>query len=296
MVTEENSEGSWQNDPRQVDILPEVDSLPIINEGGEYVAHECPLGVAVVTHCCDLARGGKGRTHLAPICQLAGNVAREVKSGRNLQYIHLPNLGEDGFIDLGTIASADQGFVRLCKRESSVKDEESRHEVRQRIGRRFSRFAFPRGLNPVLAVLRKKVRDKAGKPDSNFGRVLDLLTTLRAEVAGCWNSAAPWDFTLLMVVEPGLLPSVEIGAEGSCDGSSVDVASTRILRAPVGTEEMALAWNQLAAALRTAMEEKSPGPAILRSLEVEVMDEDDLSYSRYRRTVGVDLDDLSEAP
>jgi hypothetical protein len=203
-------------------------------------------------------------------------------------------LGEDRFIDLGTIASADQGFARLRKKESSVKDEEARHGARQRIGRRFSRFAFPGELNPVLAVLQKKVRDKAGRPDSNFGQVLDLLTTLRAEVAGGWSSAAPWDFTLLMVVEPGLLPSAEIGAEESCDGSSVDAASSRILRAPAGTEEMALAWNQLAAVLRTAMEEKSPGPAILRSLGVEVMDGDDLSYSRYRRTVGVDLDDLSE--
>jgi hypothetical protein len=57
---------------------------------------------------------------------------------------------------------------------------------------------------------------------------------------------------------------------------------------------MALAWQQVTFAIRTVMGQKSPGPSVARSIDVEVTDEDDFSNGRYRTTVSVDLDDLSD--
>ncbi|MBN9100923.1 MAG: hypothetical protein J0I49_22845 [Pseudonocardia sp.] len=284
----EDSESA--GDPRQIDLVEEIKFLPVLTADGSVKMVPCPLGVAVVTQCCDLARGGKGHVHLAPIVALDPSLAREAETGRTPRYVPIPAT-EGRYIDLGTIGSAEHGLISAAERTPGTLSESDRHAVRQRVGRRFSRFAFPEELISTFGVLQKRVREKSGNLDSNFGGALEMLRTIRVESATGWDSEPPWDLTLVLVAEAGILPT-DIFSSCTPENLTVDSASFRVLKAALSSLDMADAWLQLGAALKRDLE-KQENTAI-SSIEVEVTDEDDFSYRRYRESISLDLDDLSE--
>jgi len=231
---------------------------------------------------------------LAPIVRLDDQTAREARRGRTLRYIELAKLGPDYFVDLGTVASAENGYVVAEQRTPGVDNDIARHELRQRIGRRYSRYAFPASLVPMFGTLQSKVRDKSDKTDSNFGRALDMLATIRVGVAGGWDSEPPWELNLILVVKDGYLPA-DPDPPQSLGNSEItlDAASDYVIRAPLATADALIGWHQLASTMRREVLKKSPGVGLVQELTVEVTDEADFSYLRLRRTVSLDLDDLS---
>ena len=67
---------------RQGDWLVGVSSLSVLNASGGVARQEAtPLGVVVLTQCCDLAKNDTGVLHVAPVVPLEGTVNRPGKVG-----------------------------------------------------------------------------------------------------------------------------------------------------------------------------------------------------------------------
>lgn len=286
--------GSPAMEPRQGDYLPDIRNLPILDAEGEVHLVSAPEGAVVITQCCDLARGGNGHAHLSPVTVLSGDKAAFARSGRIPRFVPIPELGPNRFVDLGTACSAKNELLGKTTRTEAIVDDQSRHKFGQRIGRRFSRFALPDELNPMLQPLKELVRKKAGKSSSPFGQVLDHLATVRLGVEGGWGSAPPWELTLLLVLEDGRLPTLATTPANSTQRTSQDVTESAktILELNEGDPRLWDSWQSLADALVDDMRKERP-PTVV-DIQAEVLDENDLTWARYRRTVGVDLEDLSE--
>lgn len=293
-------------EPRQGDYLSEIRELPILNARGEVDFVSTPHGVVVITQCCDLARGGKGYAHVAPVVILSGDEAAGAKSGRSPRFVWIPRLGENHFVDLGTICSVENGLLKNTTRRKFLPDDWARHMFGRRVGRRFSRFAVPDEFSPMLQRLKDLVRRKYGRSGSSFGQALEQLAHLQLEVLneGGWKSKPPWDLTLLLIVKKNRLPTLPMAPDGSTapDGSAqrdpqnITDSANAILRLKEGDPLLWDAWqsfgDSLVDKLKGDGEWEDCCPMVV-GMQAEVLDEGDVLLSRSDSSVDIDLADLS---
>jgi len=279
---------------RQGDWLTGIDRLAIMTGESNSRSHNTAHGAAVVTQCCDLARNTCDVVHLAPIEKLQGADQRDALSGRTSRYAHIAG---DFFADLSIVVSVSRSLadtVTVARRMTVVE----RTTFAERVMRRFGRFAYPDELHPVLEPLKRKVRSKAQK-DGSIADALARVATLRLECEPDWDTAEGLTLTLLVVVEADYLPSVPMeyihAAGDTSPPPDLAAAADAILRAAphdlVTIEHWQVFGRALAALLEHGREKAAPG--LVANVEVEVMRTDELTYERFRRSVDLDLDDLS---
>jgi hypothetical protein len=210
----------------------------------------------------------------------------------------MAHVGQNIFADLGNIQGISRKRLSILTSQP-LPDERSRVEFQARISRRFSRFAFPNELHPILRPLQEQIRSKAPKTTSPIGQALERVATFRMEVEASWEKP-PFDLTLIMVVRDGFLPSVDDDFVpdsqllGSLDGRSASQLAQRILDEQGMSAGLVTLWNAFARSLASLMlkDLQVPGP-VVSSLSTDVLLEDDLSYARFSRSADIDLDDLS---
>lgn len=288
----------------QGDHLPEVTHLHRIRDDGVLELVPTPQGVVVLTQDCDLAQEGHGDVHLSPLVKLADSEARDAKAGRTSRYIEATALDGDNFVDLGLIGCASQDFVRRSKRTQSMLLASDPQALGRRVARRFSRFACPDALYPVINPLRSRVRDKAGRGGSALGRVLSQVETLRLESGTGWETQSSWNLLLLIVLKDGNL-STNYSTAGDVPnptstadaGASISSLAEQLDHSTIGSPEHGALWDALGKALVAEMTSKGAAAvgSITFSVESEVMDTTDFSFARYLRSVDLDLDNLSPA-
>jgi hypothetical protein len=284
-------------DPRQSDYLADVREIYFVGEADKPLVIPTPLGVVLLTQCCDLARGGNGEAHVAKVVRLSGVDAANAKSGRTPRFIELNGLPEsDLFADLGHVGGMTNRAVLAHSRRPAVPPHE-RYLLGQRVARRFGRFAYPDEVQPLLSWIVNRIRSKAKSERSPLGRLLGRVATIRIENEGGWD-AGPWSLTLVLVLEDGELPTLsgDPTGRGASETTPAGMAAiaTLITDLGPGASELANLWLAFCEAFAT---EALVGSRISRDIVseflVEAVEESEFSYARYRRSTDLDVDHVS---
>lgn len=276
--------------PRQGDYFPHVRRLHRGKCRFRRNTLRTPLGVVLVTQCCDAARPDKGEFQVAPVVALDRSEHPMLR--RSSRYFELPHTEAGMFADLGHIA----GMARRELKGESVRLEttQQRLDLQATLRRRFGRFAFPEPLNPVLSALRQSVRDKADRTGSPFGRALQRIDTIRLASREDWE-APPWDLTLILVVGREYIPSLPDDAVGPPEQTR---AVSRICQEILNTKglppKLGFLWIELSEALAASMSAAATKHGIDAEVVGEAASEDELTVQEYKESVDVDLDDLSD--
>jgi hypothetical protein len=283
-------------DPRQSDYLADVHEIYFVDEHGPMVVLT-PLGVVLLTQCCDLARGGNGEAHVAKVVRLSGDAAANAKSGRTPRYIELNGLPESGlFADLGQVGGMTNRAVLAHSRQPAVPPDE-RHLLGQRVARRFGRFAYPDDVQPLLSWIVTRIRSKAKSEQSPLGRLLGRVATIRMENESGWD-AGPWSLTLVLVLNDGELPTLPADPSGPGASETAPSGMTAIAKLIAdlhpGAPELANLWLAFSEAFATeAFVGSGISSDIVSEFHVEAMEESEFSYARYRRSTDLDVDHVS---
>lgn len=304
---------------RQGDVI-ELDWIPAVIEGrpGELPT---PCGVAIVSQTCDIVQesASKANVTVAPIvCSPDPSHLSTARSGNAPLSIFLPELGERpaAIIDIQRAASVPKSVLMgrvLLERHTESDSGDSARKLAERIGRVFSRFAFPNEVVTVLEKLKKKAR-KAASGSGSFGRVLEYLD-LRVR-------ANHWDgpnriLSMFVIVESSLLimeedidpgwnwqNAVVVGLKAH---EQVDVANlTRLSELLADTCESYLSdprssdgttllrlWEIWVQLFKRELLDSQANEEV-SEFRLELVGDEEFSVSKWRRTVSLDLEDLSE--
>lgn len=257
----------------------------------------------VVSQSCDVVQPKRELLQLAPLCCLDGPaLIRGALKKENPRYPLVLRGDDPLFADLARIVSVQKIDV-INAPVSPGSDGNSELEEREfglAVARWFGRFAFPDEVQPWLAPVQKRIRDKYDKPASSLASVLRLVSEIRVE-ADSW-SRFPLDLTLHVIVLAGTLPTVPDDVEvstmapipgdlnGLC-GALLDCEDP--VRLSVLWAAFAEALADLCAPRGAALAEEGVSTAVA-SVVGEVWSDDEFPLSRVRKSEQLDVDFLSE--
>ena len=236
--------------------------------------------------------------HIAPVVTLEGRECADARSGRTSRYARLD---DDQFADLAVVATVTRESLLEQTDTRTPMSTGGRQAFATCISRRFARFAYPDDIVEVLRPLSTRIREKALK--SGFtGEVLGRVVTMRLECEPDWDAPNGLDLTLLVLVSPEFLPSVnDFGAEPDDAGpqlmrkQGLNGAAEAILKCETHDHRLSDLWNDFGQELLLLFQSGlSSAPAgYIDDVQVEVLRTDELNYERYRNTVDLDFDYLS---
>ncbi|WP_042370256.1 hypothetical protein [Streptacidiphilus neutrinimicus] len=304
------------DDFQQGDIVESV-RLPVQGANGQEVWIETPQGVALITQTCDIVVDTKHFVQVAPLVHLEGNEARQASKGAVPGRVGVPGAGDGVFADLEHVATVDKRYIATFAPKRGALTTMELKRFGARVGRKFSRFAFPDDINYWLQSLKGVVLDKVGNANSDLGLVLDeMVESLRLECDPSWDSSAPWRLTLVVIVRPDLLPILDdvepmepstgvsswlYQADGETLRRSAAEIATKLLALPADAPagERMWWWDAFGHALAAACRVKSGAPDSARDAVVgggfawEVLTAEEFTYERFLRSEEIDLDHLS---
>ncbi|MFJ4988151.1 hypothetical protein ACIP9H_30675 [Streptomyces sp. NPDC088732] len=303
-------------DYRQGDVV-RVEKIPREVATGVVDWVLTPLGAAIITQTCDLVLADRPTAHLVPVVELPAAEAKACRSGRRPNLVHLPALGDCHFADLTYVATVNKEIVVESECTPGVKDIDDIRKFGQRVGRRFSRFAFPDEVVAWLRPLQSMAESKALKDASPIGWALKQVASLRLLCAGDWVNA-PHSLTLWVVLEPGVLPPFpsdaeipgpsekiakwlygEDGAELSRKHGEIAEVLQRETGGSLTAADRFWLWSALAEAWAAmCTPPKSSSAEVAAAVEdgcvySEIASAEDFSFDQYRRSEEIDLDHLS---
>jgi len=300
---------------QQADVL-KTDRIPLRGPSGEVIWHGTPDGVVIISQTCDVVQPNKAFLQVAPIVRLPPQLVKQASKGAMPSYVAVPEAGFDAFADLEHIATVSKAHVALLVPQRGVADVAALRVFGMRVGRRFSRFAFPDEVVPWLEPLKGSVISKAGKTSSPLGRVLDeWVESLRLECTPSWDAGPPYQLTLLVLVKPSLLPVFDEDAKpeppavleqwlwdahGNVKQRPAAIADRLLQLTATGDREQRLwLWEGFAQALVAECRPKPTAPAAVFNavvggeIDVEVTTIQDITYERVLRSEEIDVDHLS---
>lgn len=294
---------------RQGDVIAGLTTLVIVGDDGGPHEIGTPLGVVIISQTCDVVLPNRPTVQVAKRVHLIETAASDARDGKRPRYVHLPALGEKDFADLEVITTVTKPTVARLSRLPGVESDDEMRRFGRAVARRFGRFPFPDEVTPWLRPLEEVVSSRTRKSASPEGQALREVVELRVEATGGWR-AAPYDLTLVVVVEPGALPAFPgddlpelpnvlrswlYGADGASNRSSSEIAG-RLVNANDAGERYWL-WMALAEAWAARCYPKGAvSDSVLdavRSIEGEVVQADEFPLTRVRRSEQLDLDHLS---
>lgn len=274
--------------PRQGDYLPDVRTIHRTAADGRVEEVETPFGVLLMTQCCDLSQAN-GEAQVAKVVLLEENLAGLARSGRLPRYVGVAQ-SPPHFADLGVVAGIALDAVREQPRLAT--DASSRQIVREAIGRRYSRFAYPDKAHPALRAIMSKVRSKASSPNSPLHQVLRRVVRIRVELLeGSWEMGAPWTMNLLLILDDGELPTLPTDAAQTVGATLSEVAEQIAGLQPASGQLDALWWKFGQLLADEAM--RADSEHVFEEITCEPIEEGELTYARFRRSTSLDIDDLS---
>lgn len=283
---------SPERQTRQGNHLPDVTQLATGADGAADLT-ETPFGVIVVSQCCDLAKLDPSHIPLAAaVTELGETTAALAASGRIPRYVKVPHLRDGLYVDLGRIGpilpSAFHG------RQTTVGTNLDRAHFAARVARYFGRFAYPDEVQPQLARLQKKIRKKVSSSTSPLGMALQRIHTIRIEAE--WDGGPPWDLHFVFVLSEGELPLFDAAHPTNPNARTwtLEDLCSKIATLPPGSAELADYWSLMGERLIADTIDWAGTDAVVGEATVEVVQESEFSYFRYRRSADLDIDDLSD--
>lgn len=289
---------------RQGEVLPRALELPFLAvEGADVVT--AADGVVVLSQTCDITQSNRLTLQVAPLVRLETKTAAEARDGKRPRYVHVPELGNDAFADLEVIATASKAAIVGLPHSPGVASDAARRRFARDVARRFARFAFPDEVTPWLRPLETVMAAKARRPTSPEGKLLQQVLELRIEAGRGWADP-PYDLTLVIVVQPGTLPTFPAdelpplsGAYASkFAGKSATELALLLVDEQVPADRY---WLWLALGDAWARRCKPPSGAEREVVEAvsggavdfDVVPDDEYTLDRWRRSETLDLDHLS---
>lgn len=193
-----------------------------------------------------------------------------------------------------------------CERVAGVKADKEIREFAFSVARRFGRFAYPDEVVECLKPLTNALKSKAGKEQSPMGIALSKVHSFRVYCED-W-ATAPYELTLIIIMEPDVVPSDLGGIDeppGNLDAPSDENLGNQITeyadylnakdRSPT---ERYYAWQYLAEAWARQCEQTAVSNVLtghVASVTAELDAVDTFPLSRYLITESLDLDYLSDS-
>ena len=277
-------------------------------EGFERI--QTPRGVVLLSQTCDIIQPTKARCVVAPVISADAQMMSAAAKGRSplLFYAEVID-GLPVVADMQQIVSVPKTLlIGRVMRARTVADVSSREaaDLADRIGRAFTRFAFPNEVYGALRKLRQEAQHKSGT-DSPFGRVLDYVDELRVS-SDQW-SAPGRHLTLWVVVDQEYLLPLDyadpawqwdqqhiagLKAGERADGMTLNRAC-ELLLGSLGTGQAAAPalWERFSQLLQAQLLEPYLDHEVA-SFDVELVSDADMTYQEYKTTASLDLEVLSD--
>jgi hypothetical protein len=189
---------------QQGDLLPGITEIVVETSSGPTVVRT-PAGVVIVSQTCEIVRNERLFVHVAPRVQPVTPTSGHARKSRMPRYVHLPRLGDNDFVALDRLYSIHKNVVADAERIPTVQGAREVAIFGQAVGRYFSRFAYPDEVNEYLDPLARHIMDKAGKPNSAEGKLIEEVVQLRLRSVNGWENP-PYDLELLVIVNSTALP------------------------------------------------------------------------------------------
>lgn len=283
--------GYWSGDP----------------EGGvEYL--DTPHGVVLISQTCDLVQvGTKSRVLVAPLVACTKAELSEIRKGqRPLRVLVGSTLDRVADLErMTTIPRNTLSGARVLDRTLKEQSGKAAGELAARIGRAFSRFAFPNGVHETFRKLQRKITEGYTR-QSQFAAVLKRVEEFRVECDD-WNRPGR-ELMISVIVPADYLPPADTkpdnwtwsaqtvtGARNSVRPEQLDLESISalILQNATAENDSALVelWNLWGERLRAGWLEQTDDEVV--SITLEVVSAAEFTYERYVGSVPLDFSTLS---
>lgn len=263
--------------------------------------------VAIVSQTCDIVQEKRESIQVCPLVNLNENqvVERSARYRENPRYVLVGRENSQLFADLARIYSMSKSDLTDVTRsaDSTLMFESSfvTREFGLAVGRFFSRFAVPDGIQPWLAPLQSLIREKYRKENSELGRVLREVVEIRVE-ASDWE-APKATLTIHVICKAGSVPSLpDSDMQSLSDLSKWDLNKvlSNLLKDDVDAPLRVSLWHAFAQCLADRCKPKSktmedPDVALaVAEVEAVLWSDDEFPLSKVRRSEQLDIDFLSD--
>jgi len=257
--------------------------------------------VAMLTQTCDLQETTDEEYHcqVAPVLTKHPTFVREASRGHRPGYAALPWIGDDRVVDLSRITTLERAVVVDKPTVGRPRTAQERLDFAEAVNRHLTRVALEPEIVAILHPFLRKIKARAGK-NSDEGRCLEHVEEFRLDADPDLDDPSP-ALTVLVVIREENLPPVPRGV--TLDDQRVDAvkasgiagACRAILTA---NSELALreAWTALAELWIEPAVEAAENEPHVGSVFVDVINEEELTYGRSRRSPVLDLRYLSTRP
>jgi hypothetical protein len=257
--------------------------------------------VVLLTQTCDLqfTTREEYRCFVAPVTQVSRQRAYEALRGRRPGLAALPWINETSVADLSRITAVERSLLIDVASRGRPRTPTEQFHFAETVSRYLTRPALPDSINEVLAPFVKRIAERHDR-DSPEGRCAYKVSEMRVEATPDLESETP-ALNVLMMLEEDELPLLPIGAEVSDYRIDELVAAglTRCAEAAnraVDAVEKREAWTALAECWIQPSVEMVPEVDGVDSVEITVLNGEELSYARSLNAPILDLRYLSSRP
>jgi hypothetical protein len=288
------ADAAWPLDDASAEVAAEE------GDDGLILVPEAVDVIVLLTQTCDLQETTPEQRNcqVAPVVERGETFAREVLRGRRPGWVALPWYRRAAVAELARITTLERSVLVGARSLARPDTPRERLHFAESVSRHFTRAALPDPVVEVLRPLLERMRDRSGRA-SDEGRCIEQIATIRVEAVPDLDAPAP-HLTVLLVLDVENLPSIG-GAELDHDGIDDLVsrgraaAATAAQRAadPIAKREAWIALTELWLQPAVELAEATPG---VDSIDVLVLNGDELSFARARNAPELDLAYLSTRP
>jgi len=268
---------------------------------GLVIAPHAVDDIVLVTQTCDLqlTTSEENACLVAPVRRVEPEIARQALRGRLPRLAGLPWLDDQSVADLSLITTVERSVLVGAESRGGPHTPEQRLHFADAVARYITRPALPNHINDVLVPFLKRVKDKHDK-ESPEGHCFDNLAEFRLEASPDIDAESP-ALSVLVLLEKADLPSLprDVDLDDERIDALVRQGHGRAAEAALGSTDPLFkreAWTALAELwIRPAVEKAAESDGV-GSVDVSVLNGDELSYARSRNAPVLDLQYLSTRP
>lgn len=263
-------------------------------EGGIIVVPHVVDEVVLLTQTCDLqlTTFNEHRCLVAPVMHMSEQVAHEALRGRRPGLAGLPWVGLAAVADLSRITTVERSVLVEAVSRGRPRTQPERLHFAETIGRYLTRPALPDPVNEVLAPFVKRIAEKHDRQSAE-GRCAHKVSELRLEATPDIDHEEP-ALNVLMILDEDELPQLPQGSYVDDDRIDRLIAGGRNSAAeavhqsgdPAAKRE---AWTALAECWIKPSVDLVPSVNGVGSVEISVMNGEELSYARSLNAPILDL-------
>lgn len=254
--------------------------------------------VVLLTQTCDLqfTTPDEHRCLVAPVMLVSESVAHEAWRGRRPGLAGLPWASPNAVADLSRVTAVERSVLVDAVSRGRPLTPIERFHFAETISRYLTRPALPDAIIEVLSPFVKRIAEKHDK-QSPEGRCAHMVSELRLEATPDMDHHEP-ALNVLMILEEAELPNLPRAS--TIDDERVDeIAAAGPGRAAVAVERAAdpvakrEAWMALAECWIKPSVELAPTVPGVGTVEISVLNGEELSYARSLNAPILDLRYLS---